>query len=55
MRPALAKNATVPSGNTSDAILAGYRQNPLIWGQGRNNQTGMNPWHQDLNDVMFYL
>jgi eukaryotic translation initiation factor 2C len=55
MRPALSKNASVPDDDNPEAIMASYRQNVEIWGEGRNGQTGRNPWHQNLNNVMFYL
>jgi len=57
MRPALAKNAAAaPDTCTTEvAILNAYRQKPDFWGQGRNGQDGMNPWHENVNDIIFYL
>jgi eukaryotic translation initiation factor 2C len=55
MRPALAKNAVPPNASSDNAILAAYSQDLTIWGQGRNKQSGMNPWSEKVNDIMFYL
>ncbi|KAF7901748.1 uncharacterized protein EAF01_007047 [Botrytis porri] len=49
MKPALDNDFAATSPNTLDF----YRTNTNIWDAPRQSRT--NPWHPDLNDLMFYL
>lgn len=50
MKHIMEGRTTVPGGDA----LATYRRDGMFWGAGRNRDN-MNPWHDNVKDIMFYL
>jgi eukaryotic translation initiation factor 2C len=42
----------VPEGD-ADQVVAAYRINRNLW--GKRHDGNMNPWHDKVKDIMFYL
>lgn len=54
MKPVMDNQMNPPEGTSPKIALASYTRNEKVWGTQRN-QDNLNPWHNNVKDIMFYL